>query len=41
LARGGQDHGSFDTIRKSHWVSSPVKQDALVCCSIGNAQIAY
>ncbi len=20
LARGGQDHGSFDTIRKSHWL---------------------
>jgi hypothetical protein len=41
LALGRQDHGSFDTISKSHWVSSLVKQDALVWYSIGNPQVAY
>jgi hypothetical protein len=41
LTRDGQDQGSFDTIRKSHWISSQVKQDVRVFCLIGNSQIAY
>jgi len=39
--RDRQKHGSFDTIRKSHWISSPVKQDVRVFCLIGNSQVAY
>src|SRR5258708_15313558 len=41
LTRDGQDQGSFDTIRKSHWLSSQVKPDVRVFCLIGNSQIAY
>jgi NAD-binding of NADP-dependent 3-hydroxyisobutyrate dehydrogenase len=41
LFKGAPPLRSFDTIRKSHRVSSHVKQDARVFFSIGNSQVAY